>query len=149
MVTGSRGEDVLRVLDGDAPSLAASGTFDAVAADLAEVEVAALVAGADCDGGAGAGALKRPEQSGYFVHGDDSALVGKLAFEDAETAAEDLEARVAFFAAGPIGEDEAPLATYGTYDLTRDGSVVEIRLADMGSETLRDLTLAPGSILGC
>ena len=120
-----------------------------MAADLAEVEVAALVAGADCDGGAGAGALKRPEQSGYFVHGGDSALVGKLAFEDAETAAEDLEARVAFFAAGPIGEDEAPLATYGTYDLTRDGNVVEIRLADMGSETLRDLTLAPGSILGC
>ncbi|WP_323793093.1 hypothetical protein [Nocardioides sp.] len=147
MVTGSRAEEVLRVLDGDAPSLAAGGTFDVVGAGLAEIEVAGLVAGADCD--RGAGDLEKPEQSGYFVHGDDDALVGRLAFEDAETAAADLEARTAYFETGPLGEDEAPLDSYGTYELAQDGPIVSIALHDMDSQTMRSLTLAPGSFLGC
>ncbi|WP_323793092.1 hypothetical protein [Nocardioides sp.] len=149
VILGRLSERILQVLDGELESAATAGTFDLLVGSIEDVEVASLSTEALCGRKSIVPAgLRKPAQAGHLVHGDDAALAARLVFADADTAAADLEARTAYLAGGPIGKDEEPLETYGTYDLTRDGRVVDVRLGDMGSRTLRDLTSDPG-ILSC
>ncbi|CAN5416153.1 hypothetical protein BH11ACT8_BH11ACT8_33580 [soil metagenome] len=151
LILGSLSERILQVLDGDLESAADAGTYDALVGDLADVEVADLTSGAPCllkrrDQPPG---IQQPAQSGYVVHGADAALTARLLFDDADTAAADLEARTAYFGTGRFGADAAPVDSYGAYDITQDGPLLDVELHDMSSQTLRDLTSAPGNMLGC
>ena len=69
-------------------------------------------------------------------------------FADADTAARDLPARRDYLDSATFGFDEQPLASFGTADLTSDGSVETIELSDMSSEQARELISLPG-ILDC
>ncbi len=73
------------------------------------------------------------------MHGDDASLTARLLFADPTTAAADLEARATYFEAGPLGDDDAPLESYGSYEMSREGPVVDIELDDMGSDTVSRL----------
>ncbi|CAN5401008.1 hypothetical protein BH09ACT12_BH09ACT12_15160 [soil metagenome] len=150
LIVGNQSEQILEVLDGDRASVADSGTFAPVLGDIQDVERATLEVGESClfrqrDKPAG---LQKPTQSGYLIHGDDAELTARLLFDDEATAAADLEARKAHFDAGPLGEDDAPLDSYGSYDATQDGPVIDIEFDDMRSETLSEL-INSDNILGC
>jgi|GEM_PF-2717749 len=150
LITGRGSSEVLEVLDGERESLADTGTFDDVIGDLEQVELIDASAGAECYGEAGE--VQEPEAAGYLVTGGDDGSVGltaRVVLSDEATAATDLDARVALFEQGPLGEAEAPLAEYGAYDVTLDGWVVELSLSEMSSQTVRDLTRLPYSIIGC
>lgn len=149
VILGRVSAGILQVLDGERESAAGAGTYDLLVGSDEGVELASLSTGGLCarqrDRPAG---VQKPVQTGYLVHGGDAALVARAVFDDAETAGADLEARAAYLESGPVGADAAPLASYGTYDLSQDGLVVDIRLGGMGSRTLRDVTRDPG-ILSC
>lgn len=146
-IVGSLSEAVLEVLDGERPSAAEAGTYDTILTGIDDVERAELSAGAPCYGEPAG--VEEPLQTAELVHGADVLLTARLLFVDEATARSDVEGREAFFEAGAIGDGEAPLDSYGTYELTQEGSVVDIELDDMSSETFRSLGRVPGSIVGC
>ena len=150
VITGPAGQAVLEVLDGDRDSLDDAGTFTRLVTGSTRVERARLSSGSACLGkSVGVGEV---ESSGYLVTGRPDASVGlaaRVELADEESAAQDLAARTTYFEQGSLGEEGVPLDEYGSYEVARQGRVVDIELGEMSAETHNDLTREPGSIVGC
>ncbi len=150
VIVGSNSDTVLEVLDGERESLADSGIFDDLLAATDRVETADLEADpclAEADDGVTSDT--EPTAVGAVVYGSDLRVSARMSFVDDAAAAADLEARLPYLQDGKFGDDGKPLETFGSFEATRSGPVIDIEFSGMNSEVLRELVSQPRSIISC
>lgn len=138
IVTGTLVDDVLDVVADDADSAVDTDAFEDLVDDVDDVEVADLARDdAVCmlDTGrltpeqletTGVEALGSPDQTGFFVYGDEFDARSVLAFEDEDAAEEDARAREEFLDDGTSPVSGVPYSEFGTWEIETDGDQVRI-----------------------
>lgn len=70
--------------------------------------------------------LGRPDEVGFFVHGDEADTRSVLQFEDDDAAEDDAEARETFLDEGSSPVSGVPYNEFGSWDVEADGDQVRI-----------------------
>jgi hypothetical protein len=138
IVTGPLAVDVLDVVADDADSAVDTEAFEDLVDSTDDAEVAVLARDdAACSLGTGRpaseqaeaielDALGHPEQTGFFVHGNEGDARSVLAFDDEEAAEEDAQAREDFLADGTSRVSGVPSSEFGDWEIEADGDQVRI-----------------------
>lgn len=131
IVTGPLADDVLDVIEDDADSAVDDGTFEDLADSTDDVEVADLTrddrACVEVEATDSAG-LRRPEGTGFFVHGDEGEVRQVLLFEDGDAAEEDADAREKYLSEESSPVSGVPYTEFAEWEIDTDGEKEQIDL---------------------
>jgi hypothetical protein len=153
VVTGPLADDFLDVISDDADSAVDEESFDELLDGTDDVELAVLSRdaafcslgasrlSADQLGAAGLADLGHPDQTAFFVHGDDGKARSVLQFADEAAADDDAEAREQFLAEAVSPVSGVPYSEFGTFDVEADGEQVRI---DVTYDDPRDIPAVIG-----
>ncbi len=138
MITGPLALDLADVVDDDDESAVDTGAFEDLIDSTDDIEVADLArADAACSlGGStltaeqlaacGVAELGPPEETAYFVPGDEGETRSVLRFADDGAAEDDAGAREEFLADGTSPVSGVPYNEFGDFDVETDGDQVRI-----------------------
>ncbi|MDO9456207.1 hypothetical protein [Nocardioides sp.] len=136
LVVGSA-EGILRVVDDEAESLADTDALDDLLDDAGDVQYALVGRPPACGStratpeqleAAGVADLGTPEATAFVVSGDDAELRARIELEDDDAAEADLDARRTYLEEGDLAATGEPVSDLGSFDLSREGSVVRVDL---------------------
>ena len=136
VVTGPLADDFLDVISDDADSAVDNESFDELVDGTDDVEFAALARDdlacpgvrADPEHEAALEELGRPEQTGFFVHGDDGDARSVLLFDDDGAAEDDAGAREDYLAEGRDPVSGEPFDDFAESEIDTDGERVHVDL---------------------
>ncbi len=139
IVTGPLADDVLDVIADDADSAVDDDTFEDLVDSTDDVEVAQMArddkACQEVDRlspeqleASGIDELGHPEETGFFVHGDEGDVRSVLLFDDEDAAEEDAEAREEFLADGSSPVSGVPYEEFADWEIDTDGEQERIDL---------------------
>ena len=139
IVTGPLADDVLDVIADDADSAVDDDTFEDLVDSTDDVEVAQMARDDKaCQEierlspeqleASGIDELGHPEETGFFVHGDEGEVRSVLLFEDEDAAEEDAEAREEFLADGSSPVSGVPYEELAEWEIDTDGEQERIDL---------------------
>ena len=138
MITGPLGPDLVDVVDDDEDSAVDTDAFEDLVDSTDDVEVADLArADTVCSLGdaelspeqlesSGVTELGRPDETAYFVHGDEGETRSVLKFGDDDAAEDDAGAREELLADGTSPVSGVPYSEFGDFDVETDGDQVRI-----------------------
>ena len=89
--------------------------------------------------------LGHPEQTGFFVHGDEGDVRSVLLFDDEDAAEEDAEAREEFLADGSSPVSGVPYEEFADWEIDTDGELERIDLDYDEPEVVSAVILAATS----
>jgi hypothetical protein len=136
IVTGPLTDDFVEVISDDADSAVdkdsfeelADGTDDAEFAALGRDDLACLGTRVTAEGAEELEGLGHPEQTGFFVHGDDGETRSVLLFDDDQAAEDDAEEREDYLAGGTDPVSGQPFAEIAESEVDTDGPRVQVDL---------------------
>ena len=139
IVTGPLADDVLEVIADDADSAVDDDTFEDLVDSTDDVEVAQMARDDKaCQEierlspeqleASGIDELGHPEETGFFVHGDEADVRSVLLFDDDDAAEEDAEAREDFLADGSSPVSGVPYEEFAEWEIDTDGKQERIDL---------------------
>ena len=136
MVTGPLADDFLEAIADDADSAVDKDTFEDLVDSTDDAEFAALARddlpcrsmNATPEQADAFDSLGRPEQTGFFVHGDDGDARSVLLFGDDDAADDDAKARGEYLAEGVNAMSGEPFDEYADWEVEADGERVHVDL---------------------
>lgn len=133
IVTGPLMDDFVEVIADDADSAVDEESFGELAGSTDDVEFAALARDdLAClrtpDEEAARAELGQPEQTGFFVHGDDGEARSVLLFDDDQSAEDDAEAREGYLTDGSNPISGEPFDAYAQWEVETDDARVHVDL---------------------